>query len=222
MTVSEKCIVGKQVWPILLGSLPLWICGLQGCFTSQSSTPVSMNVSRDNPRRPVLTSKEMFPQARYFESNLPLGIGARVDLFVSNRADDLTDLYQSYIRPIQKGKIFYQRPYQLDYSILPKKGEAFEEKGSLLNSLSIRSDYAIQIGMSRRFGELSDFLKPSFWLGLDQFAPTPDPRPQIPGEEIADQADPFSPESNLPPDGTAGPVWDLEDLIESRWGLQEP
>jgi len=221
MTALEKPLIGKSFRPMVWGCCSLLVCCLQGCFTSSQQGPVSMGFVRDNPRRPVLSSEEMMPQPRHFESNLPLGIGARIDLFVSDRAQDINDLYQSYLRPIQKGKIFNHQPYQLDYSILPKKGEAFEEKGSLLNSMSIKSDYTIQIGMSRRFDEFTDFLNPSFWLGRGRFAPTPpEPvvarKPEIPTPELS------APEFNLPPEGHPYVDIGLDGLTESRWGLREP
>ena len=48
--------------------------------------------------------------------------------------------------------------------------------------MSIKSDYTIQIGMSRRFDEFTDFLNPSFWLGRGRFAPTPGT--QVAGKQI--------------------------------------
>ncbi|MFB3789072.1 MAG: hypothetical protein ACE15F_22150 [bacterium] len=221
MPALEKYTMWNWIRPVVWSGLAVLVCGLQGCFTSQPQGPISVGLGRENLRQPLLASEEMMPQPRHFESNLPLGIGARIDLFVSDRAEDINDLYQSYVRPIQKGKIFNRRPYQLDYSILPKKGEAFEEKGSLLNSLSIKSDYAIQIGMSRRFSDFSDFLKPSFWLGLDRFAPTPQ-EPVVVRKPDTVQAELSSPETNLPPDGHPLVDFNLDELTESRWGLREP
>ena len=104
-------------------------------------------------------------------ANFPLGIGARMDFFLSETSDQVSSVYNSYIKPYRKGKIFHQKPYELDYSILPKKGESFNQTNPL-NNVTIRSDYDFRIGMSRRFQHFSDFLKPDFFMAKGRYSPT--------------------------------------------------
>lgn len=198
----------------------LFLSGLLGCASGQSvrgSLSGSMQLSENN--RPVLSSRELTRQQPPFEGRLPLGIGARFDLFVADAASGMADFYNSYLGPLRRGKLFERQPYQLDYSLLPKKGEAFQNssKSSLLNSVSIKSDYKLQIGISREFISISDFFKPAFWLGQGKYSSSDAPhKPEmtfedyriqeiLEGDELLDL--------NSPAD------LNIDSLLDERWGL---
>jgi hypothetical protein len=105
-----------------------------------------------------------------FESDLPLGIGAQLDIFVSQASDSAMNMYD-VIRPYRRGRIFNQQPYTMEYSILPRKGESFNHS-SQLSDVSIRSDYDFRIGMSRKFKRFSDFFTLDFLLANGRFSPS--------------------------------------------------
>ncbi|MBN2326846.1 MAG: hypothetical protein JXR73_06805 [Candidatus Omnitrophica bacterium] len=149
------------------------LCGCLGCASSQRFDHENTLSSDIASNRPATPSKVLQKQSHPFEGRLPLGIGARIDLFISDAASGVSEIYESYLKPLRKGKIFTRRPYELDYSILPKKGEAFNHKASPLDSVSIRSDYKVQIGISRKFRHLTDFLKADFWLAHDEYSTAP-------------------------------------------------
>jgi len=151
------------------------IAGQYGCQSTQTamtSQPAYSTLASDRP----LPSQDMKVRENHFKSRLPLGIGARFDLFVADTATGMSEVYNSYVKSMRQGKIFRNRSYELDYAILPKKGSAFntKKKKNLFGLFTMKSNYKFQIGMSRRFRDFSDFLHPGFWLALGRYAPTPE------------------------------------------------
>ncbi len=198
----------------------MFLSGLLGCASGQpvrGSLSGSTQLSENN--RPVLSSRELTRQQQPFDGRLPLGIGARFDLFVADTASGMADFYNSYLEPLRRGKLFERQPYQLDYSLLPKKGEAFQNssKSSLLNSVSIKSDYKLQIGISREFISISDFFKPAFWLGQGKYSTSDAIRhPEMTFEdyrlqELLEEDEPL--DLNSPVD------LNINSLLDERWGL---
>ena len=198
----------------------LFLSGLLGCASGQSvrgSLSGSTQLSENN--RPVLSTRELTRQPPPFDGRLPLGIGARFDLFIADAASGMADFYNSYLGPLRKGKLFERQPYQLDYSLLPKKGEAFQNspKSSLLNSVSIKSDYKLQIGISREFIRISDFFKPAFWLGQGKYSTSDAIRqPEMTLEEYRLQ-EILERDESL--DLNSVSTMNVDSLLDERWGL---
>lgn len=151
------------------------LIGLHGCQSAQTvlSTP---NYNNTMVSSHPLPSQDIIIQEKHYKSRLPLGIGGNFDLFAADAASNVTDIYDSYVKPLRHGKIFRNHSYEIDYAILPKNGSAFNntKKKDLFGTLSMKSNYKIQIGMSRKFRDFTDFLNPGFWLALGRFAPSPD------------------------------------------------
>ena len=149
-----------------------WMLSLLGCTTTNK--PFSSFDTLPAPTQPGIhqpsSSQDYSGIRNSFAANLPLGIGTRIDFFLSEASDQVSSVYNSYVKPYRKGKIFREKPYELNYSILPKKGESFNLH-SPLNNVTIRSDYDFRIGMSRRFKNFSDFLNPDFFLAKGRFSP---------------------------------------------------
>lgn len=133
------------------------------------------------PARKPLLAPEGNPHP--FEGSLPLGLGARFDFFVSNTADQLSEVYDVVIKPVRHGKLFGESPYTMNYSILPDSGEAFHHDGGI-DTEPLKSNYKIQAGMSRKFHDFKDFLSADFWLAKGRHNPAHvkpriEPKPQI-------------------------------------------
>ncbi len=207
-----------QWMPILL--LFIASLGIQGCKSTQTVSLDSQNTSTPF-GHPVIQTRDKVEHQKPFQSNLPLGIGARMDVFVANTASGVSDLYDSYVKPLRNGKIFNRQPYQVDYSLLPKKGSAFNKKGNMLNSLSIRSDYKLQVGMSRRISNYSSLLNPAFWLAIGDYTNS------IP--TIEHRRSNFNPasiglnqEEKVKFDLDYTPDIDVDSILRERWGLLKP
>ncbi len=205
----------------LNGCLPFFLIiflvgWFQGCASSPSLTRDSGFDEYDY-SHPYVPTKEVAFHAQPFEGTLPLGIGARFDFLVSNAASEVSDFYSSYIEPYRKGKIFNRQPYQLDYSILPRRGEAFQKKNSIFDSVSFKSDYKLQIGVSRNFISLSDFLKPGFWLGTGRYS-TSTTRPNL-AEKWENPLLHSSSEENLDLDLNQTPGLDIDSILDERYNL---
>ncbi len=217
---ASRCKKSTIQWMppfILFLMVSLWF---QGCKSTETVSIETQNPSSTF-AHPVIQTIDIVKHKKPFQSNLPLGIGARMDVFVANAASGMTDLYDSYVKPIQSGKIFNRQPYQMDYSLLPKKGAAFNSKGNMLNSLSIRSDYKIQVGMSRRIRDYSDLLNPAFWLAIGDFSNS---IPTV--EHRINNFDPMFNQFNLEEeekfDLNHTPDIDVDAMLRERWGLLNP
>ena len=158
------------IWSALL--LTPMLCLFQGCSTTQtarSEKTAESNVNLSALHRP-LSSKEITQTAPLSGGNFPLGITGRFDLFVSDTAEQVAEVYDTVIRPIQKGKLFQRQPYEIDYAILPERGDVFKHDGRL-GSPSIESNYEFRLGMVRQFSNFSDFLTTDFWMAKGQYGP---------------------------------------------------
>jgi hypothetical protein len=123
------------------------------------------------------TVSELTKHEEPFEGRLPLGFGARINVFMAETAQGVGTLYSDVLKPMRKGKLFGSEPYAIDYAVRDR-GDTFDE-GSKLSGLEIESNYDIRFGMSRRFHRFGDFLKPAFWLAEGKFGPAP-PRMEKP------------------------------------------
>lgn len=202
----------------MIGCLLAAVIGvLQNCASSPSVSGLNLDAHSPGYRFEARQGDKDAYQPP-FEGRLPLGIGTRFDLFVADAAYGMSDFYHSYLEPLRKGKVFGRQPYALDYSILPKKGEAFQNKTSIIDSLSFKSDYKFQIGISRNFVRLSDFLNPNFWLAKGRFAVLPPPRKEEHSLLEEMQMDSLNNE-NQPIDLTGPAGVDLNQVLDDRWGL---
>lgn len=184
------------------------------CYTTQPAAPITAMGYVPSDKTPVTPRRELNPTGPKFNHTLPFGIGGRFDLILSNAAQNASDFYDSYIQPLRKGKIFSQQPYQIDYVILPKRGEAFDS-GKTIDGFSLRSDYKFQIGMSRQFKDFSDFLEPDFWLAEGEFAPS-----TTSFRQVDYQFDLFREQENdVEIDFNYRSDIDIQDVIEETWGL---
>ncbi|MGC9326363.1 MAG: hypothetical protein ACP5I1_01895, partial [Candidatus Hinthialibacter sp.] len=169
LSKEDVCLFPWMITAVLLG-------GYAGCASSQrAGHPIELSPEIAS-NRPATHSAALQKQSHPFEGRLPLGFGARIDLFISDAASGVSEMYESYFKPLRKGKLFTRRPYELDYSILPKKGEAFHHKELPLNSITFKSDYKLQIGISRKFRHVTDFLKVDFWLARDPYSTAQTPQ----------------------------------------------
>lgn len=214
-----KCEYLRRGWApcCLIAALFGWV---QGCASLQTVSGSSSFVNSSfnaNSYHPVLEGQGKNRQQPSFEGRLPLGIGTRFDLFIADTASGMSDFYSSYIEPYRSGKLFSRQPYALDYSILPRKGAAFQSRGSMIESVTIKSDYKFQIGMSRNFRELSDFLNPNFWLARGKFCTAP------PNKESAVTLQDLQMkqlnEEDRPLDLNCPQEVELNQLLDERWGL---
>ena len=146
---------------------------LGGCASSPVTQSDPPTLALANPPHPsnLNTNQEIEHHETAFKGQLPLGFGAKLDLFVSDTADQLSEAYKSVIIPLRKGKLFSRKAYEVEYSILPKKGDDYSYK-SKTDSYRFRSDYDFRIGMSRRFHQFADFLKGDFWLAKGKYSPS--------------------------------------------------
>jgi hypothetical protein len=162
----------QRVAPFIpCGLVALWLCMFAGCQAAGISTSMSsVSTDRQKPmlNKPIIATEP--PRVSPFESDLPLGIGAQVDIFISQASDSALNMYD-VIQPYRRGRIFNQQPYAMEYSILPRKGELFNHS-SQLSDVSIRSDYDFRIGMSRKFERFSDFFTFDFLMAKGRFSPT--------------------------------------------------
>jgi hypothetical protein len=109
----------------------------------------------------------------FAQGNLPFGIGTRFNVAMAENPkveSTASNLYNDYIQPLRRGKILSRTPVEMNYSIMPDKGEAFYHKGGL-DTGSIKSSYSFQIGMSRHVYKASDFLNADFWLANGKYNP---------------------------------------------------
>jgi len=216
---ASRCKYIRTKWlPFFL--LLIMSFGIQGCKSNQTVSLESQNPSAHF-QHPVIQSRDMVTHQKPFQSNLPLGIGARMDVFVANAASGVSELYDSYVKPLRNGKIFDRRPYQVDYSLLPKKGSVFNKKGNMLNSFAIRSDYKLQVGMSRHISNYSALLNPAFWLATGDYSNS---IPTV--EEKRSNFDPrftnFHEEEEIRFDLNCTPDIDVDSILRERWGLLKP
>lgn len=109
----------------------------------------------------------------FAQGNFPLGIGTKFNLAMAENPKEessASNLYDNYIQPLRRGKILSRTPVEMNYSIMPDKGEAFFHPGGL-DTGSIKSSYSFQVGMSRHVYEVSDFLSADFWLAKGKYNP---------------------------------------------------
>ncbi len=151
---------------VLFFSSILLLC--VGCATSPTTrTPQMQDYAADvHENRPVSTDKEIKRQNEHFAGNLPLGIGAKLDFFVADTAENAANFYKAVLRPLRSGKVFRDQAYEIDYAILPSKGDVFNHRNRT-SEVSIRSDYKFRVGITRKFHRFSDFLTPDFWTTTD-------------------------------------------------------
>lgn len=172
-------------WVLLLGTTGCIFCLLWGCATAPSEPPgrsyepVSTRPSLYRPGAEMDLKKSKKP----FLGTLPLGIGASFDLFVSETTESMGYFYKSYVKQYRSGQLFKEQPYQLEYSIFPRKGETFNHSNSW-SDLSFKSDYDFKIGISRRFQHFSDFFSPQFLLGSGRFSPVAVPMDLESGSDV--------------------------------------
>lgn len=152
----------------LLLFLPLL---LQSCASTDHSTSITSPATLEQPNRPLNKHEIHEAPAHFTAGNLPLGIGAKFDFFVTDSAESVQEVYSSVIRPIRSGKIMSRTPVALDYSIFPSSGAAFEHDGGLDNK-TIKSNYKFQVGMSRKFNRFTDLFTTDFWLAKGEFNPS--------------------------------------------------
>lgn len=213
--LASQCEFFKRIQfvPSFLG---VFVCFLLfGCGTASQR-----QAAFDAPNQPITQSSKNKPLSEQqikktekpFNSPLPLGIGARLDLFVSEYSNNISSVYSSYIKPMRNGKIFDDRPYKLDYAILPSKGDTFSQT-SKLGDISIKSDYDFRVGVSRRFQHFSDFFNVDFLLGKGRYSASEEhSNYQVSSQEIVpifeNKDDHVLP--NIPYDG---PLVDLDTLV---------
>ncbi len=149
----------------MVSFLSFTLCILMGCASSSKISQqnnMQAKISEPTLNRPY-SEQEIKKISSPLNGNLPLGIGARIDIFVRDTAEHASNVYNSFLRPLRAGKVFRQRPYEIDYAILPKRGDVYSYKNKM-GELSIRSDYEFRLGVTRRFHKFSDFLTSKFWL----------------------------------------------------------
>lgn len=158
-------------WKCVQYTLAAACCFFVGC-SSATLTERNQTVEFNSPSGLMPTSvSELTRHEKPFEGSLPLGLGARVNVFMAETAHGVDTLYTDVLKPMRTGKIFSSQPYAIDYAVRDR-GDAFDEK-SKLSGLDLRSNYDIRFGMSRRFHNFGDFLKPGFWLAAGEFGPKP-------------------------------------------------
>lgn len=202
----------------------IWMCPvvylLSGCQTTEVASPKRSSYesgpTQINSHQP-LTHQQIQDSHNPFAGRLPLGIGARLDVFFSETSDNVSSFYASYLQPIRRGRLFGQQPFQLDYSILPKKGESFDQTAPLSN-VSLRSDYDLRIGVTRRFQNLTDFFDMDFLLARGKYSPTSKSTPLPQNKDIIPLFTEKPPLSIKEP--YQGPVLDLEELIPALRGTE--
>lgn len=161
----------------------LWIAGIMVLLLPmvQCTSTQTANHSIDEyyPTKPLQDERPFSEPVTQHEThnfaqgNLPLGIGTRLNVAMSespNTESSASNLYHDYIQPMRRGKILTRTPMELNYSIMPSSGEAFYHKGGL-DTGDIKSSYDFQIGMSRHVYEASDFLTADFWLAKGKYNP---------------------------------------------------
>ncbi len=150
-------------------------------FTGCSSAPLvnnqSFHLNEQRNRLPTSVG-ELTRHEEPFEGRLPLGLGARVNVFMAESAHGVDTLYSDVLKPMRAGKLFRSQPFAIDYAVRDR-GDSFDE-GSKLTDLDFESKYDIRLGMSRRFHRFGDFLNPKFWMASGRFAPEP-PKQRPPG-----------------------------------------
>ncbi|MDP8243738.1 MAG: hypothetical protein P9L94_06625 [Candidatus Hinthialibacter antarcticus] len=153
-----------------------WTLALSAlAFVGCSSAPLadrSQSLARgpETERLPSSVS-ELTRHEQPFDGRLPLGFGARVNVFMAETAQGVGSLYSDVLKPMRTGKLFSSQPYAIDYAVRDR-GDSFDEK-SKLSGVEFRSSYDIRFGMSRRFHNFGDFLKTEFWLAGGKFGPAP-------------------------------------------------
>lgn len=166
-----------QSWQGVQYTLAATCCILAGC-SNATLTERNQSVALNPPTGHIPTSvSELTRHEKPFEGSLPLGLGARVNVFMAETAQGVGSLYSDVLKPMRTGKLFRSQPYAIDYAVRDR-GDTFSGS-SKLSGLDFRSSYDIRFGMSRRFANFGDFLKPGFWLAADEFGPGP-PKGEMP------------------------------------------
>lgn len=165
MTVVVLCLV-------LLALLVL----LQGCATSRTiaGAPVNDSYTHAADYQPVHEPTE---QVQPIEGTLPFGFGAQINYFIDETSSSLGGFYSSVLKPMQKGQVFANKAYALDYAIRDR-GDTFDNPVGL-DRVRFRSHYDIRVGITRRFHTFGDLLQPGFWMGQPHYLnqqPRPDER----------------------------------------------
>lgn len=161
----------ERMNPCVQWALALSVLAAAGCSSApQADRSQSIALERKTERLPTSVS-ELTRHEQPFEGRLPLGIGARFNLFMAETAQGVDSLYSDVLKPMRTGKLFRSQPFAIDYAVRDR-GDTFDEE-SKLSGLDFESKYDIRIGMSRRFHNFSDFLNPGFWLADGRFGPAP-------------------------------------------------
>lgn len=157
--------------PFAIFTVFLALCVLGGCATTTSNTrsPSSIQTRYPNRNQPEMVQTQR-PITGNFLNNLPLGIGGRLDLFVSETAEQASEFYEEHIEPRRNGTLFRAKPYNIDYSILPSSGDLYRLDNEL-HDKTVKSDYDLRVGMTRRYTEIGDFFKTDFWLARGKYGP---------------------------------------------------
>lgn len=160
------------------GAISLWAIGAAALMTGCASGPTSSNLGFEHDlgvppgdKRPVMNASQLAGKEPAYDGRLPLGLGARFNLYLTDTIHDAETFYDEVLEPRRSGTVFRAAPYALDYAVLDS-GDAYSHSPKL-SKVNIRSDYDIRVGMSRRFSRFSDFFKTGFWLAEGEHGPAP-------------------------------------------------
>ncbi len=175
---TGKCSISQKVLTISIASLGLIISSLTGCKTTETAQQTidsyyAPGTTYEN--RPISNPPVENRTHNFARGNLPLGIGAKLNLTMSEspepaESSGASNFFDKNIKPLRRGKLLSRTPMQMNYAIMPDSGEAFYHSGGLDNG-SIKSNYDFQIGMSRHVYKASDFLNADFWLAKGKYNP---------------------------------------------------
>lgn len=156
------------LWLFVTAPLAFFACGAGGAACVDD-----LSISHDRPRSHLPTDRESLStqSGSPIKGTLPLGIGAQVNLFLSEADEQIDGFIDNVVKPMRKGEVFAAKPYQIDYAIRDR-GDAFRNDVAL-DRVSFRSHYDIRVGMTRKFHNFGDLLDPGFWLGVGRFTPSP-------------------------------------------------
>jgi hypothetical protein len=201
----------RRLFLVLAAPLALCACGAGGA-THVGDTSISL----ERPRDYLPTDRDSLRRNTEppIKGTLPLGIGAQVNLFLSEADEQIDGFIGNVVKPMRTGEVFAAKPYQLDYAIRDR-GDTFRNDVAL-DRVSFRSHYDIRIGMTRRFHNFGDMLDPGFWLGVGRFTPTPTnnepekPKPIGPLFRLEDDLDTNSNSLEILPNR---PIIDMDEAL---------